>query len=85
MEKFRNWVRPEAGLSKRRWTVPRVVSTGGVKVRVKGVQSVPIGERREPERPQNMRGGTALPSTWIMGPPAVWWTRTSRCASPAAR
>ena len=36
-------VRPEAGLSKRRWTVPRAVSAGGVKVRVKGVQSVPIG------------------------------------------
>ena len=42
-EKFRNWVRPEAGLSKRRWTVPRAVSAGGVKVRVKGVQSAPIG------------------------------------------
>ena len=31
-----------------------------------------------------MRGGTALPSTWIIGPPAVSRTRTSRCASPAA-
>ena len=41
-EKFRNRVRPETGLSKRRWTVPRAVSAGAVKVRVKGVQPVSI-------------------------------------------